>query len=352
MSIIRTENASVTWAQENSFGVFAAGQFRFGIHDTIQVPDPNFAWRPLWDVGHTTRNRRTILRGRISNRGSVPDILLQATSGARQLMGLALGRSQVGGVNEGLSSTDDRIPSFSTHIIVRDTDGVGALLRSYLGCKVSRASWAAREGEELRFSIDEFLAQQAVHTRSGQAFFNSLAGVGTDPGPDASGRYIFSGAQITLSGGGLNGLVLARARRFNLTLDNQLEPKYYLKRSDTDTFRQIPSDFVEGKRVYGLQLEIDLGDPSTDLALWDFLVNQGGASGGQSTGCSITATFNTELAEGTVQTLTFGIDSSISATQVGAVLKSAAIPIPAPPAGLIPVSLDFDVRSVGILTPN
>jgi hypothetical protein len=356
MSIIRTENAVCLWRPENTFGVFAGvGNRRFGIHDVIQVPDPEFGWRPTWDVGHTSRSRRTILRGRISNRGSVPDILCQPVVAQRELFSMALGHSAAGGVTEGLTATDHRIPSFTVQVATRDTDGVSQLLRTYLGCKINRASWSAREGEELRFNIDEFLCQQAVHNRSGQAFYNSLAGVGmeaADPGPSATGRYIFSGAQITLQGGGLNGLVLARARRFNLSLDNQLETKYYLRRSDTDTFRQIPSDFVEGKRVYGVELEVDLGDPTTDLALWDFLVNQGGASGGQPTGCSITAVFNTELAEGTVQQLTIAIDSSVSTTAIGAVLKSAPFSVPAPPAGLITVPLSFDARSVGFLCPN
>lgn len=351
MSIIRTERATVLWSPESAYGVYAQANQRFGIHDTIVAPDPEFGWRPVWDVGHLTRSRRTILRGRWTLRGSVPDILLQPTASATALMGMVLGSSGSGNVQEGITATDQRLPSFTTQILLRDTDGFGSLLRTYVGCKIGRATWAAREGEELRLSIDEFIAQTVFHNIAGQANYNSQMSQGVDPLASDTGRYIFGGADLKLTIGGSD-FHMAHARRFSLSIDNQLEPKYYLNRADTGNFTQILSQIIEGKRSYTCDIEVDLGDPSTDLALWDFLINQGGPAGGKTVGCTITADFMTERAEGSPpKQLTINCDLTPTASAIGAVLKSAPHGIPAPPAGLVPLSLAFDVGTVGIITP-
>lgn len=359
MSIIRTERATVLWAPESAYGVYAAASKRFGIHDTIVAPDPELNWRPVWDVGHTSRSRRTILRGKWSLKGSVPDILLQPTASARELMSMALGQTGTGWVMEGLSggvnATDHRLPSFTTQVLYHDTDGQGKLGRTYVGCKINRATWSAREGEELRFSVDDFIAQTVFtaldgtrHSDQGNQFIIGMEN--RDPGPSDTGRYIFGGADIKLTIAGAD-LHLAHTRSFRLTIDNQLDPKYYLNRADTGNFMQILSQIVEGKRAYTCDIEVDLQDPSTDLALWGYLVNEGGPGGGKPTGCSITAAFESEFQEGAApHQLVLACDSSPTTLTVGAVLKAAAHGIPAPPAGLVPIPLAFDVGRVAIIS--
>lgn len=361
MAIVRTERNIVLWQPEVTYGVnpSSSANLRFGIHETINVPDPTFDWQPKWDIfSQSSRSRRTVIRGRWSLRGSVPEILVQPIQSTDQLFAMALGHTTGTLITEGLvAGVDERIPSFMVQVAYRDTAGVTDLIKTYLGCKINRCTWQAREGEELRFSVDEFIAQNVFQGgmfsgAGANANYNNLLGVGietADPGPSPQGRFIFSGATVTLTGGGLSGLVLARLRRIALSLDNQLTPKYYVNASaNNPTFVQVLGDLVEGKRTYTSDLEIDFGDPSTDFALWQFLINQAGAGAGPSTGCTITATFKTEAAHPGNHTMTINIDSLSTSTFVGSVLKSGAMNLPGPPAGLIPVSLAFDSRSVNI----
>lgn len=343
--IIRTERAHCLWIKEATFGTMITPNKRFGIHDTVVAPDPEYRWTPNFGIGSQDRNRQTILRGPQDFRGSIPDIRLQGGTFTRSLMAQILGRESGNSVLEGVSATDGRLPSMTMQIGLRDTSNTAVLLRNYYGGKVNRASLSASEGEELRCSLEELLFLGIKHNRSGVYGYDAGVTTATDPGLSDEGRWIFSGASINFAGQSL-----CRVRRFNLSIDNQLEYRYYLcSTAGGIDHLQLPNDIVEGKRIYRLEIELDLGDPSTDLELFDFLMLEGAASTSTKvSGLQVTFTFQTQAADnGLIFTINCSPSGS-STTRPGSVITSAKHNIPAPPAGLVPVTMSLDVNSVAL----
>lgn len=342
MALFRTEHALALWGKETTWSVGVTPTNRFGIHETVEAADPEFDWYPFFGVG-SGRSRDTILRGRQSLRGSVPDIRIQEDF-PLQLMAFPIGRVSGSSILEGRTSTDERLDSFTMQIAMRDTDGSYSHLRNYHGGKVNRASWRAEEGQELRFNLEEVMFAHVDHARTGVAQYDVNTVLGTDPGASGAARYIFANAAITAFG-----LVLARVRRFTLTVDNQIEPRYYLTPSPHQLVQEV-SDLIEGKRVYSLEFEIDLVDPTTDLGLWDFMLNQGAASAaGPTLGGTLELAFSSMAEEGGSTTLTFNCSGSVSAASPGTVIRSGKTNIPAPPTGVFPATWVMDVNSISIV---
>ncbi|KKL13828.1 hypothetical protein LCGC14_2521840, partial [marine sediment metagenome] len=157
MPTIRTERALVLWAAESTFGSIAAAPYaRFGIHDTVESPDPEFGWEPFFGV-FSGRDRATILRGQATLRGSIPDIRLQ--SGLTTFL--------FNHVLRPVAGYDELVDPFTLYIGYRDTGGSIQLGRYFLGGKVNRATVQAAEGQELRLSVDEILFLNMQSTRDG-----------------------------------------------------------------------------------------------------------------------------------------------------------------------------------------
>lgn len=350
MAIYRTERALVLFGVESVWGTRVTPSMRFGIHEVVTAPDMENEWYGFFGIG-SGRSRDTILRGRLALRGSVPDIRLQSTGAAlRSLLALPLGHVSGTTVYEGKNATggdatpyDERLNSMTMSIAMQDTDG-GHFVREFYGGKVNRATYSAAEGEELRLSLEEILFKDMMHNRSAA---KSGAGSGVDPGASGSPRYIFAGATIQAMG-----VTLCKVRRFALTVDNQLEPKYYLCKASGDPshLTQIPNDLMEGKRVYTLDLELDLTDPATDLELFDAMMDQGAAgSSGPTIGMLVTAAFQTS--EGSSSTLTISCSVGSSSIHPATVIRSGKISIPAPPMGYFPTTYTMDVDHVRIAVP-
>ena len=337
MAFIRTERAEVLWAAESSFGVQAAsGYARFGIHDTIDVPDPEFGWEPNFGV-FSKRDRQTILRGAATLRGSIPDI--------RLLGGLT---TFLSGHVIGSPTPPSLVSPFTLYVSYRDTDNSKQLNRYFIGGKVNRATLAAAEGQELRLGVDEMLFLQNLNFRSGNdPGYSGGSDVATDPGASATGRFLFAQGTVTF-----RGVTFPRVRRFSLTMDNQIETRYYIRR-DSATGVLHPNDLIEGRRTWRLDMDVDIVDPSSsgDLELWDFLMNQGATdagNAGMTTGAQIVLQFQQAGGgEGTtVLTLTCGGNPSV--TNPAGVLVSAPHSIPAPPVGVVTVPAAFDINQVSL----
>lgn len=348
MAIFRTENSSVLWGLEDSWRVRATPNKRFGIHETLTAPDPSQDWYPFFGIA-SPRSRATILRGKWDMRGSLPDIKIQSGSGGHlaDLLGLIIGRNSGGTVEEGLTDTDERVQSMTMQIAMRDTDGEYAFIREYYGGKVNRATLAATEGEELRLSLDEVIFGDVAHNLSGVAKNTGEVSLGSDPGPNSGGRFIFAGATLQIFG-----TVICRIKRFALSIDNQLEPKYYLCKAagDPTHLTQIPNDIIEGKRKYQLEIELDVADIATDLELFKFLLNEGGEQGGATVGGLIVADFAVTPGEGG-GTMNIEVGLSTSSSQPGPVVTQGKINIPPPPSGLFPSTWSIDVDRVRITVP-
>lgn len=332
MATIRTERAEVLWAAESTFGVQAAGTYqRFGIHDTIDVPDPEFGWEPFFGV-FSQRDRATILRGPASFRGSVPDI--------RLLGGLT---TFLSGHVIGTPVAPSLVSPFTLYVSYRDTDNSKQLNRYFIGGKVNRATLSAVEGQELRLGVDEMLFLRNLNFRSGNdPGYSGGADVATDPGASATGRFMFAQGSLTIAG-----VTFPRLRRFSLSVDNQIETRYYIQR-DATTGLLHPNDLIEGRRTWRLDVDVDIVNPASggDLELWDFLMNQGATgagNAGMTVGGQVVLQFNQAgMGEGsTVLTLTCG--GNPSTTQPSGVLASAPHNLPAPPVGVVTVTGAFDI---------
>ena len=194
--IIRTERAQALWAKESTFGTPVTPNKRFGIHDTLVAPDPEYRWQSNFGVGSQTRNRQSILRGPQDFRGSIPDIRLQGNSTTKSLMAQVFGRESASNILEGISSTDGRIPSMTMQVGLRDTAHTAVLVRNYFGGKINRATLSANEGEELRLGLDEILFLGIKHNRSGVFGYDATVSAASDPGFSSSGMFTFAGATI------------------------------------------------------------------------------------------------------------------------------------------------------------
>lgn len=354
MPIYRTENCLVTWKEEaeDAYGTAVRPNKRFGIHETVSAPDPDQEWYPFYGVG-TDRNRGDMLRGRWSLRGSIPDIRIRDSDALGELLGMAWGRFSGGVVSEGKTNFNGTLQSLTMQIAIRDTDGNYTFIRDYYGGKINRMTLSAAEGEELRLSVDEIIFKDIAHS------FNDVTKEGTpalaqDPGSGNGGRFIFAGATITAFG-----QRLCRVRRFTLSIDNQLEPRYYLCKiggNPEGAMTQVLTEIVEGKRKYTMELELDIVG-SEDLVLFKQLMNEG-ASGGSRTGTSgptlggqVVAQFDLTPGEGS-GSLIITAGSLFSQTgKPGAVVTGGKISVPGPPTGLFPSSWQIDVDTVSIQVP-
>lgn len=335
MTIIRTERAEVLWAPEHTFGNIAPAPYaRFGIHDTIEAPDPEFAWEPHFGV-FSGRDRATIMRGQATLRGSLPDVRIQ--SGLTTFMQNHVLRPVPG--------YEEPAKPFTLFIGYRDTSGNRQLERYYIGGKVNRATISIAEGQELRMSVDEMLFRRMSTTRNGNNDPYSASDPAVDPGYSPYGRFMFAHGTVTIGG-----VTYDRVRRFSLTVDNQIEPRYYIQRESPTTGIMYPNDLIEGRRVWRAEVELDIVNLA-DLELWDLLVNQGAAAAGDAgmtSGSRLVLAFNQGGSGLGSSTMTLTCGGSPSVSQPSGVITSAAHSIPAPPAGVVSVTASFDINTVTI----
>jgi len=163
-----------------------------------------------------------------------------------------------------------------------DTDG-NALIRRYYGGMVSSASLTAEEGGLVQFSWDSIPFMGMVHNikNAWDSTSNSqITGIPgyhltSDPGTNASLDYV--GVPLVDADGGdyataadstenagfpttepyyfsqgiitMFGATIARVRDFSLSIDNAVEPRYYIEQRG-DTRRRGPSELHEQRRTY------------------------------------------------------------------------------------------------------
>jgi len=279
-------------------------------------------------------------------------------------------------------------PSFVLGAKFRADDG-GNFLTNYTGCKVSRFTISMDEGAPVTFNYD-FIAQDMRHNigeDDGTGSANDVArylikGTGAsntlDVTPMRTSRvveqpYFFSGADIQL-----HGTSFARLRSFSISVDNALDPRYYVTQnagaSATIADRQILYEILEGRRTITVSGSIDMdntGSPThggggkpTDAKLLQYVLNQGFMDNDQRNmqslqGISIVVELRKIKTAGGSSAghdkirLTLPDPGQVSANQgstgsVGLYLNSAGHAIPAPPSVHIPVDFDGAAASMGI----
>ena len=169
------------------------------------------------------------------------------------------------------------LDSVSWHVHVRDSSETDAndFDRRYHGGKIGNLSLSAEEGGLLTCGWDgvNFLGMnhnQSTHSGfSGNLPFYTLMqpirnGDVSAPGTIASSGttaepYYFSQGQVTLFGS-----VIARVRSFSLSINNNEEPRYYLRR--TMGRHRGPSEILEQRREYTMSISLALPDATTNTS--------------------------------------------------------------------------------------
>ena len=281
-------------------------------------------------------------------------------------------------------------PSFMMAARFRADDG-STFVTNYKGCKVARTVFSFEEGNPVTYSAD-YIAREFRHNigqddASGSNTKTShYAALQTSSGADTESNlpvvvppnkmdkirvteqpYFFSRVSLTF-----HGSEIARFRSFSLTIDNQLDPRYYITQNDAEVpraGRQVLHEILEGRRNITFSGSLDLDNDGTnsypasssptDAIFLRYLLNQGFTDTDirdQATlkGLSIKIELRRTSAgtPGGAAT-SFGYDkvffylpsaatSSTTGSQddVGMVLRAVSNNIPGPPSIHIPVDID------------
>jgi len=282
--------------------------------------------------------------------------------------------------------------SFRIGARFRADDGSN-FITNYTGCKVSRAVFNFEEGAPVNFGAD-FIARDMSHN-IGQ---DDISGtdvetlkykpeVATGGTPSSANTiapnymkdirvteqpYFYSTVNLTFQGE-----KIARFRRFTITIDNGLEARYYVTQNNSEATRdnrQILHEILEGRRgiSFGGSLDMDndgssgypVANSPTDAQFVRYLLNQGmtTASDGdirdmntlKGIGIEIELRqINDRTATGLYNKVIFKLPSTTSnnlgdVSEVGMVLRSAPLNVPAPPSIHVPMDIDGMTSSMHI----
>lgn len=346
MTVIRGENWKLTYCVESEYGTDPGTDLlvnSFGVVQTANISDPQIDYQSFWGMSTGQyRNWWITYKGKISLSASIPEFLL--LNGAP--MFLPLGACDTTGTTpiftHTMTETYD-LPSITIHVQYTDTDGTNILMRRFCGGKVGRATYSATEGGFLSMSLDDIQFKNLYHNQSSSGAFAgtwySVNVADVTPSYPTTQPYLFSYGALTLGGN-----PYARVREFRLSVDNALEPKYYVAYNPVTpiTPTQLPYEHREGRRQYQLSVTCDI----EDAALYKELVSQGIYT-------DVYKGFNVSLVftRGTNDTITFTTPASAAAVgggAMGCLIRSAPHAIVGDP--LVSVPMDIICRSLKIVT--
>ena len=195
-------------------------------------------------------------------------------------------------------------PSFTVAANFNADDG-SRFSTTYMGNKISRTTLTFAEGEPVTFSWDfqgqdmahnigeddsstptakilKYLAKytEANHSSSVTPGDHTIEAGAMSALRVSEQPYFFSGAQIKFKG-----TEFARFRNFSISVDNALDPRYYLGQNSAgspESDRQILSEILEGRRTIAFTGSLDMdstGDGDVtfpkDAVFMQWLLNQG-----------------------------------------------------------------------------
>ena len=334
--VVRGENWRLTYGVESVYGTdpgTALLTSQFGVVQSATLADPTIDILPFY--GMTTgqyRNWTIAFKGKMALNMSIPDVML--LNGAPLFLPIGSCHA-TGSYTHTVSETYD-LPSITVHVTYMDTNSSTVLMRRYMGGKVGRATYTATEGGFLTMALDDIQFINFKHNLAGEPFYSAdmVAGDVTPVCPQTQ-PYLFSYGHLTLDGS-----PFARVREFRLSVDNALEPKYYV----TDqAISQLPYEYREGRRSYQLAVTTDI----EDATLYKELVRQGTYSSVYK-GFAVTMVFT----RGSGDTITFttpaGGTPAIGCGSMGCLIKSAPHNIVQDP--IVGVTMDILCRSLSIVT--
>jgi len=195
--------------------------------------------------------------------------------------------------------------SFMIAARFRADDGSNFVV-NYKGCKVARTVFNFEEGAPVNYGVD-FIARDMRHNIGQDGLIGSAikthkyGALQTTIGADTESTlpvtvppaymkdirvteqpHFYSRVELTFQGA-----AIARFRRFSITVDNQLDPRYYLTQNASTTpadDRQILHEILEGRRNISFSGLLDLDDSGvnsypassspTDALFLRYLLNQ------------------------------------------------------------------------------
>jgi len=167
------------------------------------------------------------------------------------------------------------LDSVSWHLHVRDSSETDAndFDRRYHGGKIGNISLSAEEGGLLTCGWDGVNFLGMNHNQSSHSGFTgdlpyytlmqpirngNVSAPGTINATTTAEPYYFSQGQVKLFGS-----VIARVRSFSLSINNNEEPRYYLRR--TMGRHRGPSEILEQRREYTCSVTLALPDATTNI---------------------------------------------------------------------------------------
>ena len=241
------------------------------------------------------------------------------------------------------------LDSVSWHLHVRDSSEDAGLTgtnittndfdRRYHGGKIGNISLSAEEGGLLTCGWDgvNFLGmnhnQNAHLGLTGEAvpYYSLMQPIrnadvsapGTISSTATAEPYYFSQGQVTLFGS-----VIARVRSFSLSINNNEEPRYYLKR--TMGRHRGPSEILEQRREYTCSVTLALPDVTTNVdsakSIFKELLLEGDYGNGMQ-GFNIELRFDRGTNDSIVITIPDDGAAGVGGNQQGAFINTAPHPI-------------------------
>jgi len=168
------------------------------------------------------------------------------------------------------SQTLDSMQIYSNFIDINAKD---SLSRSYISCKINKASLTGAEGDLIKFSFDDILCRTMRYFN--YVYSSAPATVSPFYSTDVRDQkptmdypltepYYFTMGQLSLGGE-----EFARIRDFKLDISNNAEPLYYL--NDDMAEARVAYEIREGRKEYGITATVDI----ENAALFEELLRQG-----------------------------------------------------------------------------
>ena len=314
MAIYRHDMSIFTYGPETTPGTAVPANIKYipGAYESITAPDPVTEFNMRYFLNQNNdRNWTYMYRGRETLQGSAPNIILLDGTPLVYILGAAKHKSVVAAASDVDTTPEDESlahnkhliyeaaipPSMSWDIQLRDSDNVGAndFARRYLGGVVNRSTISANEGELLRMSWDDVLFRNMLHNQSSQSNvtsnlsrFNLLTNRASAPN---SGRttnpiainypegepYYFSQGLVKFFG-----ITFARIRSFRIEVNNNVEPRYYIRSYDSNASvggARGPSEFQAQNREITMSVTMAMEDTllatATTRTLWKEFILQG-----------------------------------------------------------------------------
>ena len=206
------------------------------------------------------------------------------------------------------------------------------------------------ENSPVTFTVN-FTGQDMVHNMSGGSDTTIVKHLAAPISPTlvkvTEQPYFFSRADLKFGG-----VTFAKFRNFSISVNNQLDPRYYVTQSASTDNRQILTEILEGRRAITISGSLDMDDTGTgaaagaqagpDIKMLQYLFNQGFNSGdprdaaaviGVSIEVELRRYSDASASSNDFDTLTFKLpaNDTLSANNPGLILSAARMPIPAPP---------------------